>query len=69
MTARDPVTGRRSYQIISCASHILYTTMTVAPEELEAAIRAKIQVTHVEVQDNSGGCGEKYAVLIVSKVL
>lgn len=45
------------------------TTMTVTPEELEAAIRAAIQVTHVEVEDNSGGCGEKYSVLIVSKVL
>jgi stress-induced morphogen len=45
------------------------TTMTVTPEELEAAIRAAIQVTHVEVEDNSGGCGEKYIVLIVSKVL
>jgi stress-induced morphogen len=43
--------------------------MTVTPEELEAAIRAAIQTTHVEVQDNSGGCGEKYSVLIVSKVL
>jgi stress-induced morphogen len=43
--------------------------MTVTPEEIEAAIREKIQVTHVEVEDNSGGCGEKYSVLIVSKVL
>jgi len=48
---------------------IISTTMTVTPEELEAAIRAAIQVTHVEVEDNSGGCGEKYIVLIVSKVL
>lgn len=43
--------------------------MTVTPEELEAAIRAAIQVTHVIVEDNSGGCGEKYSVLIVSEVL
>ena len=43
--------------------------MTVTAEELEAAIRAAIQTTHVEVQDKSGGCGEKYSVLIVSKVL
>jgi hypothetical protein len=42
--------------------------MTVTPEELEAAIRAEIQVTRVEVEDISGGCGEKYSVLIVSKV-
>jgi stress-induced morphogen len=43
--------------------------MPVTREELEAAIRAAIQVTHVNVEDNSGGCGEKYSVLIVSKVL
>lgn len=42
--------------------------MTVTQEELEAAIRAEIPVTHVEVEDNSGGCGEKYSVLIVSEV-
>jgi hypothetical protein len=43
--------------------------MPFTPEELEAAIRAAIQVIHVNVEDNSGGCGEKYSVLIVSKVL
>ena len=42
--------------------------MPVTPEELEAAIREAIQVEHVEVEDSSGGCGEKYSVLIVSKV-
>jgi stress-induced morphogen len=42
--------------------------MPVTAEELEAAIREAIQVEHVEVEDNSGGCGEKYSVLIVSKV-
>ncbi|KAF8460345.1 bola-like protein [Russula ochroleuca] len=41
--------------------------MPVTQEELEAVIRAAIQVTYVNVEDNSGGCGEKYAVLIVSK--
>jgi stress-induced morphogen len=43
--------------------------MPVTPGELEAAIRAAIKVSHVEVEDNSGGCGEKFSVLIVSKVL
>ena len=43
--------------------------MPVSREELEAAIRAKIQVTHVEVEDNSSGCGENFSVLIVSKVV
>ncbi|KAH9982025.1 bola-like protein [Russula compacta] len=41
--------------------------MPVTPQELEAAIRAAIQVTHVEVEDTSSGCGESYSVLIVSK--
>lgn len=47
----------------------LRTTMPVTREELEATIRANIQVMHVEVEDNSGGCGEKFSVLIVSKVV
>ena len=42
--------------------------MPVTREELEAAIRETIQVTHVEVEDNSSGCGENFSVLIVSKV-
>jgi stress-induced morphogen len=42
--------------------------MPVTREELEAAIRAAMKVTHVNVEDNSGGCGEKYFVLIVSEV-
>jgi hypothetical protein len=44
-------------------------TKPVTQGELEAAIRAAIKVLHVEVQDNSGGFGEKYSVLIVSQVL
>jgi stress-induced morphogen len=43
--------------------------MPVTREELEATIRAKIQVTHVEVEDKSSGCGENFSVLIVSKVM
>ncbi|KAH9057599.1 bola-like protein [Lactarius vividus] len=41
--------------------------MPVTPDELKAAICAAIQVTHVEVEDNSSGCGENFSVLIVSK--
>jgi stress-induced morphogen len=43
--------------------------MPVTPEELEAAIRAVIPVTHVQVEDNSSGCGENYTVTIVSEVV
>jgi stress-induced morphogen len=48
----------------------LYATVTmpITPAELEAAVRAAIQVTHIEVEDNSGSCGDNYSVLIVSKV-
>jgi hypothetical protein len=42
--------------------------MPVTSKELEDAIRAAIQVIHVKVEDDSGGCGEKYSALIVSKV-
>ncbi|KAH9960323.1 bola-like protein [Russula dissimulans] len=42
--------------------------MPVTPEELEAAIRAVIPVTHVQVEDNSSGCGENYTVTIVSEI-
>jgi len=69
LTTRDPVTEEAILSDHLVASHLASTTMTVTLEELEEAIRAKIQATHVEVEDNSGGCGEKYSVLIVSKVL
>jgi stress-induced morphogen len=42
--------------------------MPVTPEELEAIVREAMQVAHMKVEDESSGCGEKYFVLIVSKV-
>jgi len=41
--------------------------MPIAPDDLKAAVRAAIQVTHMEVEDNSSGCGDNYSVLIVSR--
>ncbi|KAI9459864.1 bola protein [Lactarius psammicola] len=41
--------------------------MPFTPDELKEAIRAAIQVTHVEVEDTSSGCGENFSVLVVSK--
>ena len=69
-TTRDSDLGDEIGDLIrsSHMHHSTSTTMTVTQEELEAAIRAEIPVTHVEVEDNSGGCGEKYSVLIVSEV-
>lgn len=42
--------------------------MPVSLPDLEAAIRNAIPVAHLEIEDQSSGCGENYAVLIVSKV-
>ena len=42
--------------------------MPINTADLEAAIRKAIDVTHVEIEDQSSGCGESYAVLIVSEV-
>ncbi|KAK9900655.1 bola-like protein [Cystobasidium minutum MCA 4210] len=43
--------------------------MPVTPEQLEDAIRTKIEggVEHVQIFDISGGCGQSYEVIIVSK--
>jgi len=34
--------------------------------DLEDAIRNAIPVIHLEIQDHSSGCGENYAVVLVS---
>ncbi|TFY70806.1 hypothetical protein EVG20_g2193 [Dentipellis fragilis] len=41
--------------------------MPVTPRELEEAIRAGIAVQHLEIIDESSGCGDKYSVFIVSE--
>ncbi|KAH9976608.1 bola protein [Lactifluus volemus] len=41
--------------------------MPVTLNDLETAVRAAIQVTHMDVEDKSDGCGNSYFVLIVSK--
>ncbi|KAI0337715.1 bola-like protein [Trametopsis cervina] len=38
----------------------------IATAELENAIRTAIPVDHLEIIDQSSGCGENYAVLVVS---
>ena len=42
--------------------------MPMNAADLETAIRNSIPVSHLEVQDQSSGCGESYAVVIVSEV-
>ncbi|KIP09404.1 hypothetical protein PHLGIDRAFT_116355 [Phlebiopsis gigantea 11061_1 CR5-6] len=39
----------------------------IATAELESAIRSSIPVLHLEIIDQSNGCGENYAVLVVSE--
>ncbi|TFK22247.1 bola-like protein [Coprinopsis marcescibilis] len=41
--------------------------MAIDTTTLEQAIKAAIPVTHLEIEDQSSGCGENYAVLIVSE--
>lgn len=40
----------------------------IATSELESAVRAAIPVQHLEIIDQSSGCGENYAILVVSEV-
>jgi stress-induced morphogen len=34
---------------------------------LEKAIKRAIPVTHLEIEDQSSGCGENYAIVLVSE--
>ena len=42
--------------------------MPVNLVDLEHAIRNAIPVIHLEIQDHSSGCGENYAIVLVSPV-
>jgi stress-induced morphogen len=43
--------------------------MGIDTKALEDAIRNAVEgITHLEIKDQSSGCGENYAVLIVSEV-
>jgi len=41
--------------------------MPISLSDLENAIRAAIPVTHLEIFDESSGCGENYAIVVVSE--
>ncbi|KAF7294392.1 hypothetical protein MKEN_00886900 [Mycena kentingensis (nom. inval.)] len=41
--------------------------MAIGVDQLEAAIRKSINCDHIEIEDTSSGCGENYAILLVSK--
>lgn len=42
--------------------------MAVDTNVLEAVIRGALPVTHLEIEDQSNGCGENYAIILVSEV-
>jgi BolA protein len=42
--------------------------MSLTPESLTQIIKDRLQATEVEVQDMSGGCGQAFAVIIVSDI-
>lgn len=42
--------------------------MPINTTELETAIRKVLEISHLEIIDQSSGCGDNYAVLLVSNV-
>lgn len=42
--------------------------MPISQTLLEEALKNAIPVSHLDITDQSSGCGESYAVLIVSEV-
>nr|GAT46719.1 predicted protein [Mycena chlorophos] len=41
--------------------------MPIDVANLEAAIRKNLNCIHIEIEDTSNGCGENYAILLVSE--
>jgi len=41
--------------------------MPIDPIALEKAIKRAIPVTHLEIQDQSSGCGDSYRIVLVSE--
>lgn len=41
--------------------------MPVNLADLEAAIKTAFPVSHLEIEDESSGCGENYAIVVVSE--
>jgi stress-induced morphogen len=39
----------------------------ITPDSLSSTLRSKINATHVDIQDMSGGCGQAFNAVIVSE--
>ena len=49
-------------------SNLNQNEMPVQVKDLEQAIRDAFPVSHLQIEDQSSGCGESYSVLLVSEV-
>jgi hypothetical protein len=49
------------------SASLLITTMP-SQEDLESVIRSVFNVTHLEIEDVSSGCGQSYSIVLVSPV-
>ncbi|KAJ6621399.1 bola-like protein [Mycena sp. CBHHK59/15] len=41
--------------------------MPINTPDLEVAIRKSLNCAHIEIEDQSNGCGENYAIVLVSE--
>ena len=53
-------------KIIRDCDEFLHRTMSLTTDTLKALIEDKLEATLVQVEDMSGGCGQAFAVIIVS---
>lgn len=53
-------------KIIRESDEFLLCTMSLTADTLKSLIEDKLQATLVQVEDMSGGCGQAFAVIIVS---
>jgi stress-induced morphogen len=42
--------------------------MPIIADEIEQTLRSTIPITHLEIIDESSGCGESYSIFVVSEV-
>lgn len=63
-----PMTNAQSSKSYLIRSSLNQNEMPVQVAELEQAIRDAFPVSHLQIEDQSSGCGESYSVLLVSEV-
>jgi stress-induced morphogen len=57
-----------SDQVSELRATIKASTMPIQIAELEQAVRDAFPVEHLQIEDQSSGCGENYFILLVSQV-